>query len=142
MLPTPPVTSFLGEPSQESMEKYKKETREWILQRLLRDSNGLKMLLRHYEIDESSSAKYQLLSLALAREHVPYFMPPSRGPGAPPKMQSILPYISIMTDKALSMGLSKDSVYAMWAKILDVEKKTVQREVKRYDAAEAGKKRK
>ena len=142
MHPTPPGTSVLGEPSQESMEKYKKETWEWISQRFLRDLNGFKMLLRHYGIDESSSAKYQLLSLALARAHVPYLMLPSRGRGAPSMTRSILPFISIAADKAHSMGLTKDSVYATWADMLGIKKTTVQREVRRYNAAGGGKEKK
>jgi len=141
--PKSPVHSVLGAPSEQSDTEYREATHEWLRRHVLREMEGIKLLLEFYKIEESED-QYFHLAMALARNHVPYFMKPARGRGRPKsKLQSLVFLIDGLAKSAKSAGLPQSSVYKTFAEILELEAKTIEREVKRFRGeSEQGKKEK
>lgn len=135
--PLPPPKTPLGEPSEHAMAAYQEERTEWVQRQVLREFDAIMRLLDHYGIEESED-RFLQLAIALAREHVPYCMPPKRGKGRPKKMQSFLPIIEAMAKAAKAAGQTKSMVYEQFAQILNVKTETVVREVKRFRSESEG----
>jgi len=130
--PEPPATSVLGSPSEESVQEHRRDTNEWIKRQLQRELEGIPLLLEHYEIQESKD-QFLHLALALARDHVPYFMFPARGRGRrKSNLTSMLLLIDGLAKAMKSAGQPQSFVYKTFAEILGLEVDTVEREVKRF----------
>ena len=137
VLPVPPPKTQLGEPSERAMAKYQKETTEWVQRQVMREIDGIIRLFDYYGIEQSED-RFLHLALALAREHVPYFMPPKRGKGRPKKTQEFLPIIDVLSKAAKSAGKTQKMVYEQFAQLLEVKTETIIREVKRFRSQSKG----
>jgi hypothetical protein len=132
VLPDSPAHTVLGAPGESSLEKYRESVGEWTRRQVIREIEGIPLLLDHYKID-SSETQYLDLALALARDHVPLFMPPASGPGAPKSMLTqLLPLIDGLAKEAKSKGLPQSMVYRTFAEVLELKSVSIQREVKRF----------
>jgi len=130
--PEPPVNSVLGAPSEQSLQEHRKDTNEWIKRQVRRELEGIPLLLKHYEIEESKD-HFLHLALAMARDHVPYFMLPALGRGRRKSdLTSLLLLIDGLAKAMKSVGQPQSSVYKTFAEILELEVETVVREVKRF----------
>lgn len=132
VLPDSPAHTVLGAPSESSLEKYRESVGEWTRRQVIREIEGIPLLLDHYKIHDTDD-QYLALALALARDHVPFFMKPAPGPGVPKSnLTMLLPLIDGLAKEAKSKGLSQSIVYRTFAEVLELKSVSIQREVKRF----------
>ena len=132
MPPVPPPTTILGEPNAVSKEQYEREKQEWVLRQAIRSFEGIKLLLEHYEIDDTEN-RYFHLAMALARDHVPHLMEPVRRKGRPTStLTKLLPAIDATSKMMKQSGRPQSEVYDTFAAMLNVKPETIKREIKRF----------
>jgi hypothetical protein len=96
-------------------------------------AEGLALLRRHYNIDDSDPHHLTKLVVHLTRNHVPYFMPPTRPPGRPKRLQAVFPLLDAMLKRPRVRG-SAEQLYDWLAEHLRVEPETLEREFRKWKA--------
>jgi hypothetical protein len=141
VVPLQPPDTVLGEPSAQSKREYEEVKRQWVQRQVLREFDGIVRLLEHYQIEDSDDRFFHL-ALALARDHVPYCMVPAQGRGRKKTTQTFLPLIDGLAKAAKGAGQPQSVVYEQFAEVLNIEKESVIREVKRFRSENKGGKKK
>jgi hypothetical protein len=125
--------------SAEADRTYRDKKRTWALGQVLHALEGLDLLFSHYKI-EPKLENHVLLILALARDHVPYFMPPRKPRGRPRTTSTVVPVVSKVAERAASLGLTQARIFEIAARGCEVDVESIVREVKRH-RARVGKKK-